>query len=80
MGYLIAFGIIVCFGCWPVGVAIIASGLVGIIITACRQEITEVLISQQIAERQLIKRADRQNAAWLSGDPYGTYGEYPPAA
>lgn len=78
MGYLIAFGIIICFA-WPrIGLAVIAAALAGIIIIAVSRTFDEGRRERAEHDAELVRRADRQHAAALRGDPYGLYGEYPP--
>jgi hypothetical protein len=79
MGYFILFGIIVCFGYWPVGLTIIGLALLGIIFIAFDREWILARHRRAAWAADLAEKADRQHAAALRGDPYGLYGEYPPA-
>lgn len=80
MGYLILFGLILCF-IWPVvGIALIGLALAGIVFLSFDREHIVARHRRALATAAIIERADRQHAAALSGDPYGTYGDYPPAA
>jgi uncharacterized membrane protein len=73
VGVVLAF-----FSPW-LGLLVIAFFFGAVLVLAANEVFSEERADRRRARRQLAERADRQHAAVFRGDPYGVYGDYPPA-
>jgi hypothetical protein len=80
IGYAIGVGFIAFIVLpWQYPLAWIAAMMLLIWTLAGIEELDDRHLARRAALNAISRRADLQHRAWLRGDIYGTYGEYPPA-